>query len=295
MGKLIRAITSDGAVLCAAVDSTDLAARAEQIHESSAVVTAAMGRLLTAASMMGAAMKDDGDSVTLRVSGGGPVGSMIAVSDSEGNARVTVTNPVVELPLNEKGKLDVGGAVGTKGFLSVIRDRGRGTQPQTGYSPLVTGEIGDDLTYYFAKSEQVPTVCALGVLVSPNLTVRAAGGYLLQLLPGADDETIDRIEKNIAEIPAVSSMISEGLSPTEILSRALDGFELEVIEERDVSYRCDCSRERVERVLLSLGAEELSKLADEQPVTNVACHFCEKSYDFSSRELRELLSAAQKK
>lgn len=294
MGKLIRAITNDGAVLCAAVDSTDMAARAEQIHKSSATVSAAMGRLLTAASMMGAAMKDEGDSVTLRVNGNGPVGSIIAVADSDGNVRVTVGNPIVELPLNDKGKLDVGGAVGTDGFLSVIRDRGYGAEPQTGYSPLVTGEIGDDLTYYFANSEQIPTVCALGVLVNPDLTVSAAGGYLLQLLPGADDDTIAQIEKNIAAIPATSAMLRDGMTPLEILTKALDGFTLEVIEEHDVCYRCDCSRERVERALLSMGADELSHLADEQPVTNVACHFCERSYDFTSDELRRLLTEAKK-
>ena len=294
MGKLIRAITNDGAVLCCAVDATDLAARAEEIHKSSAVVTAAMGRLLAAASMMGAAMKDDGDSITLRVSGKGPAGSIIAVADSEGNACVSVENPVVELPLNEKGKLDVGGAIGTDGYLSVIRDRGPGFEPQTGYSPLVTGEIGDDLTYYFAKSEQIPTVCALGVLVNPDLTVRSAGGYLLQLLPGADDDTIDRIEENLKQTPAVSTMIRDGLSPLQMLETALRGFSLEVIEEHDVTYRCDCSRERVERALLSLGAEELHALAAEQPVTNVACHFCGRSYDFTSSELEDLLRSAQK-
>lgn len=289
MGKLIRAITSDGAVLCAAVDSTDMTARAEQIHESSAVVTAAMGRLMTAASMMGAAMKYDGDSITLRVAGGGPVGSIIAVADSDGNARVTVTNPVVELPLNEKGKLDVGAAVGTDGSLSVIRDMGMDCEPQTGHSPLVTGEIGDDLTYYFANSEQIPSVCALGVLVNPDLTAAASGGYLLQLLPGADDETIDKIEQNLAKAAPISSMIRDGYTPLKVLETVLEGFEIEVIDEHDVEYRCDCSKERVERALISLGKEELLKLADEQPVINVACHFCDKSYDFTPDDIREMI------
>ncbi|MBR6735696.1 MAG: Hsp33 family molecular chaperone HslO [Oscillospiraceae bacterium] len=289
MGKLIRAITSDGAVLCAAVDSTDMTARAEQIHESSAVVTAAMGRLMTAASMMGAAMKYDGDSITLRVAGGGPVGSIIAVSDSEGNARVTVTNPVVELPLNDKGKLDVGAAVGTDGSLSVIRDMGMDSEPQTGHSPLVTGEIGDDLTYYFANSEQIPSVCALGVLVNPDLTAAASGGYLLQLLPGADDETIDKIEQNLAKAKPISSMIRDGYTPLKVLQTVLEGFEIEVIDEHDVEYRCDCSKERVERALISLGKDELLKLADEQPVINVSCHFCDKSYDFTPDDIREMI------
>ena len=177
----MRAITTDGAILATVLDSTDMCSRAEQVHKSSATVTAAMGRLMTAASMMGAALKGDNVSVTLRINGGGPAGTIIAVADAFGNARVSVTNPIVELPLNEKGKLDVGGAVGTDGYLSVIRDNGSG-EPQTGYSQIVTGEIGDDLTYFFANSEQIPTVCALGVLVAPDLTVAASGGYLLQPL-----------------------------------------------------------------------------------------------------------------
>ena len=295
MGKLIRAITTDGAVLAAAVDTTDLAARAERIHESSATVTAAMGRLLSAACMMGAAMKNEGESITLRVAGGGPAGSLIAVADSLGNARISVGNPKADLPLNEKGKLDVGGVVGHEGLLSVIRDFGAGLEPQTGHAQLSTGEIGDDISYYLGASEQVPSVCAVGVLVNPDLTVAASGGYLLQLLPGADDDTIDRIEKNIAAMASVSALIREGKTPQEILTAALDGFEVEVIEEREIAYRCNCSRERVERVLVSLGAEELERLAAEQENTNVACHFCERSYDFSSAELRALLKSAQKK
>lgn len=288
MGKLIRAITSDGAILATALDSTDMCNRAEQIHKSSATVTAAIGRLMTAASMMGAALKNDTDTITLRISGKGPIGSVIAVSDAFGNARVSVTNPIVELPLNDSGKLDVGGAIGTDGFLSVIRDLETG-EPQTGYSPIVTGEIGDDLTYFFANSEQVPTVCALGVLVAPNLSVQAAGGYLLQLLPGAGDDTIEQLEKTIPTVPAVSAMVNEGLSGRDILNRALAGFEYEIIEQREVSYRCDCSRERVERVLISLGREELEHLASQQEITNVECHFCEKSYAFTAEQLLNLV------
>lgn len=278
MGRLMRAITTDGAILATVLNSTDMCNRAEQIHQSSATVTAAMGRLMTAASMMGAALKGDDDTITLRINGGGPVGTIIAVSDAYGNAKVSVTNPIVELPLNAKGKLDVGGAVGTEGYLSVIRDHGDG-EPQTGYSEIVSGEIGDDLTYFFANSEQIPTVCSLGVLVAPELNVAAAGGYLLQLLPGADDETIDKLEAAMPNVPAVSTMVNDGLSGREILDKALAGFEYEIIEERDVEYRCDCSQERVEKVLISLGAEELEKLAAEQEKTTVECHFCEKKYE----------------
>lgn len=287
MGKLLRAITTDGAILATVLESTDMCNRAEQIHQSSATVTAAIGRLMTAASMMGAALKNDTDTITLRISGKGPAGAVIAVADAYGNARVSVANPVVELPLNDKGKLDVGGAIGTDGFLSVIRDSGTG-EPQTGYSPIVTGEIGDDLTYFFANSEQVPTVCALGVLVAPNLLVQAAGGYLLQLLPGAGEDTIEQLEKTLPTVPAISAMIDDGLSGRDILDRALAGFEYEIIEEREVVYRCDCTRERVERVLLSLGRDELQHLAEEQDITNVECHFCEKSYAFTAQQLLSL-------
>lgn len=288
MAKLLRAITTDGTVLATALDSTDMAARAEQVHQSSATVTAAMGRLLTAASMMGAALKNDDDTITLRIAGGGPAGAVIAVADAFGNARVTVGNPAADLPLNEKGKLDVGGVIGTEGYLSVIRDSGTG-EPQTGYSPIVSGEIGEDLTYFFANSEQVPTVCALGVLVSPDLTVLASGGYLLQLLPGADEETIEKIERNLPGLPPASTMIHEGFTPLAMLEKALEGFSLEVIEQREVEYRCDCSRERVERALISLGAQELKKLAEEQESTEVACHFCEKRYHFTREEVEKLM------
>ena len=287
MGKLLRAITTDGAILATVLNSTDMCARAEQVHQSSATITAAMGRLMTAASMMGAALKNDNDTITLRINGKGPAGSVIAVADAYGNAKVSVTNPIVELPLNSKGKLDVGGAIGTDGFLSVIRDSGTG-EPQTGYSPIVSGEIGDDITYFFANSEQVPTVCSLGVLVAPDLTAAAGGGYLLQLLPGADDETIDKLEKNMPGVPAISTMVNDGLSNREILDKALAGFEYEVIEERDVFYRCDCSEEKVEKVLISLGYDELIRLSQEQEVTTVECHFCEKKYNFSDKKIAKL-------
>lgn len=293
MGALIRAVTADGAVLATALDSTDMVFAAEQIHRTSAVVTAAAGRMLTAASMMGAALKHEGGSVTLRIAGGGPAGAILAVGDAAGNARVTVANPVVELPLNDSGKLDVGGAVGRDGTLSVVRDDGFG-RPQTGFTPIVTGEIGDDLASYFALSEQIPTVCALGVLVAPDLTVAAAGGYLLQLLPGAGDDVIARIENNLSGLPAVTAMVGGGMTPSKILERVLDGFSLQILEERTVSYRCNCSRRRVRRVLAGLGCEELMRLAAEQQTTTVECHFCEKRYDFSSGMLSEMAKGHKK-
>lgn len=286
MGKLIRCITSDGAVMAAALDSTDLVARAEQIHKTSAVVTAGLGRLLTAASMMGNALKGADNSVTLRVAGDGPVGALIAVSDASGNVRGYPANPVVELPLNPKGKLDVGGAVG-RGSLYVSKDLGL-KEPYNGSVPLVSGEIAEDITAYYAMSEQIPTVCALGVLVNPDLTVKAAGGYLIQLLPAADDAVIDRLEQNIQGIPSITAMLTEGMTPEAIVRRALSGFEVEVLYEQAVTYRCDCSRDRVERALMSMGRQELRSLIEEKGEAEVTCHFCDKIYRFDRAQLEAL-------
>ena len=209
MGKLIRCITSDGEVMATAVDTTDIVNRAEEIHKTSAVVTAALGRLLTAGSMMGNMLKGKDDSITLRVNGDGPTGSLIVVSDFNGDVRGYVQNPVVELPLNEKGKLDVGGAVGNNGLLYVLKDLGL-KEPFSGSVPLVSGEIAEDITSYYAHSEQIPTVCALGVLVNPDLSVRAAGGYIIQLLPAASDATIDKLEAAISELKSVTAMLEIG-------------------------------------------------------------------------------------
>ena len=284
MGKLIRAITNDGAVLACAVDSTDMAAMAEKYHQSSAVVTAAMGRLLTAASMMGIMQKNDKDTVTLRVAGDGPIGFLIAVADARGDARVAVENAVVEISSKHQGKLDVAKVVGSKGTISVIKDSGKG-EPQTGICNLVSGEIAEDIAKYFAESEQIPTVCALGVLIDTDLSVLASGGLLLQLLPGADDDTITQLEKNLAAMSPVSSMIKEGKTPLQILKTVLDGFVLEVIEETDVFYRCNCSHERAVRVLSGIGREELSNLAAAANETTVECHFCDKHYSFTKEQL----------
>lgn len=287
MGDLIRCITSDGSIAAIALDSKDIVGRAEHIHVTSAVNTAALGRLLTAASMMGSQMKGAQDSLTLKLNGGGPAGSLIAVSDSSGNVRGYVQEPVVELPLNQYGKLDVAGAVGKDGLLYVIKDLGM-KEPYIGNTPIVSGEIAEDITHYFAVSEQIPSVCALGVLVDRDLTVKAAGGYLLQLLPMADDGIIDRLEENVRQMPPVTVMLEEGLSPLDILKKALTGFEVEILEESKVSYRCNCSRERVEKALLSVGYEELMSMAQEEETTEVSCHFCEKKYRFNQKEISEL-------
>ena len=288
MGKLIRCITSDGEVMATAVDTTDIVGRAEEIHKTSAVVTAALGRLLTAGSMMGNMLKGKDDSVTLRVNGDGPTGSLIVVSDFNGDVRGYVQNPVVELPLNSKGKLDVGGAVGKNGLLYVLKDLGL-KEPFSGSVPLVSGEIAEDITSYYALSEQIPTVCALGVLVNPDLTVKAAGGYIIQLLPAASDATIDKLEKSICELKSVTAMLDSGLTPEEIIRLALKDFEVEVLYSQDIEYKCNCSKDRVSKALISLGKEELEQMANEMPTTEVNCHFCDKIYEFTSLELKKLI------
>ena len=287
MGKLIRCITSNGQVMATAVDTTDIVNRAEQIHTTSAVVTAALGRLLTAASMMGNMLKGRDNSLTLRIQGGGPVGSLIAVSDFNGDVRGYVTNPVVELPLNDKGKLDVGTAVGKEGNLYVIKDLGL-KDPYNGTVPLVSGEIAEDITAYYALSEQTPTVCALGVLVNPDLSVKCAGGYIIQLLPAAEEATIDKLEDGIKDIESVTKMLMDGMTPEDIIRRALKNFEVEVLYEQNIEYKCNCSKQRVEKALISMGKEELESMAAEMDGAEINCHFCDKVYKFTKGEIAAL-------
>ncbi|MGI5855675.1 MAG: Hsp33 family molecular chaperone HslO [Candidatus Merdivicinus sp.] len=291
MATLTRALSADGSVMAMAMDSTDIAARIEAIHHTSAVMTAAVGRLATAASMMGLLLKGAGDSLTLRLDGGGPAGTIIAVSDSCGNVKAYAQNPVVELPLNSKGKLDVAGAVGRSGYLSVIKDLGL-KEPYSGQTPIVSGEIAEDITNYYAVSEQTPTVCALGVLVNPDLTVRAAGGFLVQLLPFAGQEVIDVLERNISGIQPVSAMIDQEMTPEEICRLVLAGLDPQITGSCSPTYRCDCSQERVERAVVSLGRDQLRQLIEEDHGTEVCCHFCGKKYPFSEEELREILQRA---
>lgn len=293
MAKVVRTISKDASVTATAIDALDIVSRIEQIHQPSAVVTAALGRLSIAASLMGIGLKGENDSLTLRVNGNGPAGVLIAVADSFGNVKSYVANPVVEIPLNAKGKLDVAGAVGTDGTLSVVKDMGL-REPYSGQVPLVSGEIAEDIASYFAVSEQVPTVCGLGVLVNPDLTVKAAGGYLIQLLPFADESVIDIIEKNISEIPSVTQMLTSGMTAEDIAMRVLEGLEPNVLDEFDAQYRCDCSRERVERALISMGRRELEEMAEEQEVSEVCCHFCDKKYNFTRDEIRALADRASR-
>lgn len=287
MGKLVRCITSDGLVMAAALDSTDIVARAEQFHKTSAVVTAALGRLITAVSIMGNALKGASDTITVRIDGNGPAGVLTAVSDSNGNVRGYAENPIVEIPLKPNGKLDVCGAVGTQGTLLVIKDLGL-KEPYNGSVPLLTGEIAEDIASYYATSEQIPTVCALGVLIDTDLTVRAAGGYIIQLLPAAHgyEEVISKLESNIKSIKPVTALLEEGKSIEEIVKIALSGFDVEILDEQNVEYKCNCSRERFEKALKSLSGQELTSMATEMEKAETVCRFCNKVYTFTSDELK---------
>lgn len=287
MGKLVSALAADGSVMCRAIDSTGLCYRAEQLHRTSATVTAALGRLLTAASLMGSMLKGEHDSLTLRLNGDGPAGVVIAVSDSHGNVRGYVENPIVEIALNRFGKLDVAGAVGKTGSLFVMRDLGL-REPYISQTPIVSGEIAEDITHYYAASEQTPTACALGVLVNPDLTVKRAGGFLVQLLPGASEEAVARLERTIQTVEPVTRMLEDLRTPRDIALSLLEGFAPEIVSESEPVYRCNCSRERVEKALVSLGREELIAMAREMPVTEVDCHFCNRKYRFSPAELLDL-------
>ena len=241
--NMLRGISENGGVVFYGVDSTEIVREMERLHQTSAVTTAALGRLLTAASMMGIMLKGSKDSITLQIRGGGPAGRLMAVSDGTGNVKGYVENPVVELPLRADGHLNVGAAVGKDGTLDVIRDMGL-REPYIGQVPLVSGEIAEDVTSYFAISEQVPTVCALGVLVNPDLTVKCAGGFILQLLPGATEAEIDRLEKNIQGMSGITALLDEGKTVEELLHMALEGFAPEILDSYHVTYRCDCSAHR---------------------------------------------------
>ena len=284
--NLLRGISENGGIVFYGVDSTDIVREMERMHKTSAVTTAALGRLLTAAAMMGAMLKSSKDSLTLQIKGGGPAGRIMAVADGEGHVKGYVQNPVVELPPRADGHLDVGGAVGHDGTLDVIRDMGL-REPYIGQVPLVSGEIAEDVTRYFAVSEQTPTVCALGVLVNEDLSVRCAGGFIVQLLPGATEEEIDHLEKNIKAMPSVTTMLEEGKTVQDMLSMALDGFQPDILDSYHVGYRCDCSMPRVEAMLRSLGKKEVEKLRDEDPIAEVNCQFCGKAYRVDLNDLLE--------
>lgn len=288
--QLIRAISKDGLIKVSAVSTRDLTERARQIHKTLPVATAALGRLLAAASMMGNTLKEEAASLTLQIKGGGPLGTLLAVSDCEGNVRGTVGHPAVDIPLREDGKLDVGTAVGNQGTLTVIRDL-RMKEPYVGSVGLLWGEIAEDIALYFVESEQIPTACGLGVLVDRDQSVLSAGGYLVQLLPGAEEETAEALEASLRAAGPVTELLRADADPESLLRRALPGLEWDVLEKRPIEYRCDCSRERMERALISLGREELRSMIAEQDGAELTCRFCDNVQKFSREDLEALLAS----
>lgn len=288
MDYIIRAMSRDGFVKAMAIRSTGLVERARQIHKTTPTATAALGRLLTGCSMMGNLQKVENGALTLQVKGGGPLGTLLATSDAEGNVRGYVSNPHITLLEKYAGKLDVGAAVGTDGMLTVIRDL-QMKEPYIGSTQLVSGEIGDDVTAYFAQSEQTPTACALGVLVDRDQSVKVAGGYLLQLLPGAPDEVIDALEKGISRAGAVTPMLEAGMTPEDILGQVCGSLGVAFLETTEVAYKCYCTRERVERALISLGRKELEEIRQEGKTFPVECQFCDAVYSFTPEDIQKLL------
>ncbi|MCH5185414.1 MAG: Hsp33 family molecular chaperone HslO [Oscillospiraceae bacterium] len=285
---LVRGSSADGSVRLFTTITTGLVNDAQKIHHTYPVATAALGRTLSAAAMIGASLKNETDTTTLQFNGDGPLGSITAVTDSLSRVRGCVANPYVHLPLSEKGKLDVGRAVG-KGTLSVMRDLGM-KEPYIGRVPIFSGEIAEDLTYYFAASEQIPTAVSLGVLVDTDNSVLASGGIFLQLMPGADDSTAELLEKSLAALPPVTKMISGGMSAEDIFFAASNGVDM-LMENKTVTprYECPCSKERMERAVISLGREEIRNIIDEDGHAELSCRFCDNKYDFSKEELEKML------
>lgn len=290
MDEIVRVITSDGMVMAAAISAKDMVAEAQRIHGTSSVATAALGRTLMAASMMGNQLKGADNTVSVQIRGGGPIGMITCVAGADGYVRGCVGNPKVFLPVKEVGKLDVGKAVGTDGSITVIKDLGM-KEPYVGSVPLVSGEIAEDVTSYFAASEQLPTACALGVLVdSRDQHVYAAGGFLVQLLPGADEAAIEKVERGIEKIGYVTRHFEEGTTPLELVKQVLGEFEVEVLETVPVGYRCNCSKKRFARALATLGREELENMVKEQDGAEIKCHFCNQIYQFSGEDLRNIVT-----
>ena len=289
---LVRATAADAQIRAFAATTRQMVETARQKHDTSPVVTAALGRLLTAGSMMGSMLKGEEDLLTLQVTGDGPMGGMTVTADSKGHVKGYANEPQVILPANSQGKLDVGGAVGS-GILRVIQDSGL-KDPYVGQTVLQTGEIAEDLTYYFATSEQVPSSVGLGVLMERDNMVRQAGGFIVQLMPFAEEETISRLEQNLGKIRSVTSMLDEGLTPEELLGLVLEGMDIQFRDTCEVEFSCSCSKERVEKALISIGREEIDKMiADGEPI-EVKCHFCNKGYQFSVQELEEIVEKCRK-
>lgn len=284
---IVRAIDEKGTMRLLVASSTNMVEDARKTHNTSASATAALGRTLTASSIMGLMMKGDQDTLTLQIKGDGPLGKIVTVANSKGKVKGYVDNPVADLPSRSKGKLDVGGVVGSNGILTVIKDFGL-KEPYIGQSKLISGEIAEDITYYFANSEQQPSVVNLGVLVDVDLSVKASGGYILQLLPDVSEEDIDKIEKNIKKSQSMSTMIDRGYTPEKIIEEVFGDFNMEILEKIPIIFECDCSEKRVEKALISLGKKEIDDMIKEDGGAEVVCHFCNKKYNFTEEKLKRL-------
>ena len=288
---IVRATAGNGSIRAFAATTRDLVQHAREVHHTSPVASAALGRMLTAAAMMGTMLKGDKDLLTLQVRGEGPLQGIVVTSDSKAQVKGYVFNPGVEVPDLIPGKLNVSGAIGT-GHMSIIKDIGM-REPYAGKIELVTGEIAEDLTYYFAQSEQTPSAIGLGVLVETDTSIRRAGGFIIQLLPDATDEMIDRLEKKLATIPYVSDLLDMGATPEDILQMILGDFDLKIMDKIPTTFYCNCTRERVEKALISIGKDELEKIIREDKKANLHCHFCSKEYDFNEEQLVALLEEAK--
>lgn len=284
---IIRATAANDQIRAFATVTTEMVETAREHHNTSPVVTAALGRLLTAGAMMGSMMKGEKDVLTLQIKAGGPLQGITVTADSQGNVKGYVGNPDVCIPANSKGKLDVAGAVGP-GFLTVIKDMGL-KEPYSGQVMLQTCEIAEDLTYYFATSEQVPSAVGLGVLMNKNNTVRQAGGFIVQLMPFAEEEVISRLEQNVQKINSVTNLLEEGHTPESLLEKVLEGFDIQINEKMDTRFHCNCSKERVAKALISIGRKELNEMIQEGKPIEMNCHFCNTNYNFTVEELKEIL------
>ena len=284
---IIRATAANDQIRAFAAVTTEMVETAREHHNTSPVATAALGRLLTAGAMMGSMMKGEKDVLTLQIKAGGPLQGITVTADSQGNVKGYVGNPDVCIPANSKGKLDVAGAVGP-GFLTVIKDMGL-KEPYSGQVMLQTCEIAEDLTYYFATSEQVPSAVGLGVLMNKNNTVRQAGGFIVQLMPFAEEEVISRLEQNVQKINSVTNLLEEGHTPESLLEKVLEGFDVQINEKMDTRFHCNCSKERVAKALISIGRKELNEMIQEGKPIEMNCHFCNTNYNFTVEELREIL------
>ncbi len=294
MDEIIRAITADGFVKAYVVNSTEVVREAQAVHQTGKVASAALGRTVTAALILANDMKNETDRVSVQFRSEGPIGNVVAEANGKNEVKGFVSNPNVTLPLREDGKLDVGGALGHKGTLTIVRDIGM-KEPYVGTVELISGEIAEDISYYYMQSEQIPTVLGLGVLVAQNFAILSAGGFMIQLLPGAPDSIIDQIEANVKNLPAsISSLLADGKNAAEILSMLLSGFDYQILSKKEPLYRCDCSRFRVESALISLGRAEMESMIEEEQTTEVSCHYCNKKYHFSQEDLRMLLRLATK-